>query len=66
MNITPYEFGWNVENEGSVYAIMGNPEDGYDIYEENVYAENEEEHTEISPVYSNVDFESCLMWCFNS
>ena len=58
MTITSIDEGWEIYNSGTWYYILGNYDDGYEVYDDLNHIDRE--------LYSNKDFESCLMWVYNS
>ena len=63
MEVTLYEGKWSVND----YIIIGDKEDGYDIYEGFEYMVKSRYDSEnLSPVVSYDSFEEALVWVMNS
>ena len=44
------------------YAITGNYDDGYNVYQ----SDDLEEYDEAEVLFSDKSFEDCVVWCLNS
>ena len=61
MQIKCVDEGWEVYN-GSIWYIVGSFEDGYSVYD----SDGSEMGGFGNERYSSYNFESCLMWIYNS